>query len=85
MGVNKYKMAMVKFRLEVNKDPNNSQAELAVSFKSGRENLKHFQNSLKSVQRTTGVPRKARNYNPETPSSCMLHLKNRWFLNETFF
>lgn len=42
--VNRYKPAIIKFRLEVNKDPNSSQAQLAGSFKSGRENLKHVQN-----------------------------------------
>lgn len=50
---NSYTMAMIKFRLELNKDPSSSQAHLAVSFKSGRENLKHFQNWLKCIWRTT--------------------------------
>lgn len=45
--VNRYKMAVIKFRLEVNKDPNSSQAQLAGFFKKKERKSEHFQKWLK--------------------------------------
>ena len=81
--VNRYKMVMSKFRPEVNKDPNSSQAPLAGSFKSGRETLKHFHNwFINAYSRLHDLlPRKARNQDPW--DSLQLHALK--FKEQVFF